>query len=277
MIVDMHANLLPDDQEAIEQMRHLGNVVADPARCTLSGTLERLDSYGIDQAVVWRIGRSASECRRNNDFVAAAAGRHPDRLIPFATVWPHDPDGAIREAARAVGEMGMRGIKLHPVLMEERTGDPGFLTVVECARELDVPFVTHVNLTVLGQLTPGGPYAAADRPRPEDRSPFAEPEGLSALLDAWDSPRVQAAHMGGLWLERVRSSNITFQTTGASRQVLQWAVDNVGADRIVFGADFPFYFVDDELLKVTSLEASQAEKEAILSGNALTRVLADPR
>ena len=277
MIIDMHANLLPDDPEAIEHMRRIGNVVADPARCTPAGTLERLDSYGIDQAVVWRIGRSAEECRRNNDFIADAAGRYPDRLIPFATVWPHDPDGASHEAERAVSELGMRGIKLHPVLMEEEIGAPGFLNVVDCARRLDVPFVTHVNLTVLGQLTPGGPYTAADRPRPEDRSRFAEPEGLSAVLDVWDSPRVQAAHMGGLWLEEVRSSTITFQTTGASRHVLQWAVDNLGADRIVFGADYPFYFVDDELLKVTALEASLADKEAILSGNALTRVLADPR
>lgn len=277
MIIDMHANLLPDDPEAIDQMRRIGNVVADPARCTLSGTVERLDSYGIDQAVVWRIGRSAGECRRNNNFVAAAAGRYPDRLIPFATVWPHDQDGAVHEAERAVSELGMRGIKLHPVLMKEEIGAPGFLTVVDCARQLDVPFVTHVDLTVLGQLTPGGPYTAADRPRPEDRSPFAEPEGLSGVLDLWDSPRVQAAHMGGLWLEEVRSSKITFQTTGASRHVLQWAVDNLGADRIVFGADYPFYFVDDELIKVTSLQASQAEKEAILSGNALTRVLAEPR
>lgn len=276
MIVDMHANLLPDDPEAIEQMRGIGNVVADPASCTLSGTLDRLDSHGIDRAVVWRIGRSAAECRRNNDFVAAAAARHPDRLIPFATVWPHDPDGGIREAERAVGELGMRGIKLHPVLMEEVIGGPGFLAVVECARRLDVPFVTHVNLTVLGQLTPGGPYTAADRPRPEDRSPFAEPEGLFPVVDVWDSPRVQAAHMGGLWLPDVRSSTITFQTTGASRHVLQWAVDNIGAERIVFGADYPFYFVDDELTKVTALDASAAEKDAILSGNALTRVLSDP-
>ena len=275
MIIDMHANLLPDDPEAIEHMRRIGNVVADPARCTITGTIERLDSYGIDQAVVWRIGRSAEECRRNNEFVSAAAAGHPGRLIPFATVWPHDPDGAVREAERAIRELGMRGIKLHPVLMEEKIGGPGFLAVVECARELDVPFVTHVNLTVLGQLTPGGPYTAADRPRPEDRSAFAEPEGLSRALEVWDSPRVQAAHMGGLWLEEVQASNITFQTTGASRHVLQWAVDHLGADRIVFGADYPFYFVDDELLKVTSLEASQAEKEAILSGNALTRVLAD--
>ena len=277
MIIDMHANLLPDDPEAIELMSRIGNVVADPALCTLSGTLDRLDTHGIDQAVVWRIGRSAAECRRNNDFVAAAAARHPDRLIPFATVWPHDPDAAVNEAERSVLELGMRGIKLHPVLMEEDIGGPGFLTVVECARQLDVPFVTHVNLTVLGQLTPGGPYTAADRPRPEDRSPFAEPQGLSSVLGVWDSPRVQAAHMGGLWLDEVRSSTITLQTTGASRHVLQWAVDNIGAERIVFGADYPFYFVDDELTKVNALEASRAEKEAILSGNALNRVLSDPR
>lgn len=276
MIIDMHANLLPDDPEAIENMRRIGNVVADPAQCTLSGTLDRLDNHGIDRAVVWRIGRSAAECRRNNDFVAAAATLHPDRLVPFATIWPHDPVGAISEAERAIRELGMKGIKLHPVLMEEQIGGPGFLTAVECARHLDVPFVTHVNLTVLGQLTPGGPYTTADRPRPEDRSPFAEPQGLSPVLEVWDSPRVQAAHMGGLWLPEVRSSSITFQTTGASRHVLQWAVDTIGAERIVFGADYPFYFVDDELAKVRALEVSRAEKEAILSGNALTRVLSAP-
>ena len=180
MIIDMHANLLPNDSDAIEEMRYIGNVVADPAQCTLSGTLKRLDAHDIDQAVVWRIGRSAEQCRRNNDFVADAASRHPDRLIPFATVWPHDTDEAIAECERSILELGMRGIKLHPVLTEEEIGASGFLTVVECARRLGVPFVTHVNLTVLGQLTPDGPYTQADRPRPEDRSRFAEPEGLLA-------------------------------------------------------------------------------------------------
>ena len=92
------------------------------------------------------------------------------------------------------------------------------------------------------------------------------------ILDVWDSPQVQAAHMGGLWLEAVRDSTITLQTTGASRHVLQWAVDTIGAERIVFGADYPFYFVDDELTKVNALAASDAEKEAILSGNARRRV-----
>ena len=95
MIIDMHANLLPNDSDAIEEMRYIGNVVADPAQCTLSGTLKRLDAHDIDQAVVWRIGRSAEQCRRNNDFVADAASRHPDRLIP-----PSRPSGRMTRTKR---------------------------------------------------------------------------------------------------------------------------------------------------------------------------------
>lgn len=274
MIIDMHASMIPDDGDVITARRRSRYLAADPAKTTLKPFLKRMDASCVDRSVVWWNGRSAEECRHNNDFIAEMASMHPDRLIPFATLWPHDVDAARQEAIRAITVLDMAGIKLHPIVLGIDIGDPAFLAVVELARDLSVPFVTHVDFTVPAQL--GKPELLDERAvAAPSEPPYASAAQMIGVKEVWDSPKVQAAHMGGLYLEEIRDSAITFQTTGALRDVIQWAVDAIGAERIVFGSDFPFFLVEDELAKVASLSVSEVDKAAILSGNALQRVLPD--
>nr|MDT0667805.1 amidohydrolase family protein [Micromonospora sp. DSM 115978] len=128
------------------------------------------------------------------------------------------------------------------------------LAVVDRAAELGVPFVCHVNGTYFAEIAAAAATGTAaggssyDGPiEPDEFSLMAHHTGVSdadlleTLAARYDSSRFQAAHMGGVHLPWAKDSNITFQTTGAGRKVLQWAVDTLGADRVVFGSDFPFF------------------------------------
>jgi predicted TIM-barrel fold metal-dependent hydrolase len=269
LIIDMHASLVPDDPEAIGVM--VGRVPT-PEACVPAETLRRMDANGVERAVVWKVGYNSEDCRRGNDFISAQRDAHPDRFIAFATVYPHEQDQALAELDRAVGELGMSGVKLHPNVMDIPLDHPGVAAVVRRVAELGLPFVTHVNGTRVRDLP-------ADLPDADDDDPGyratanARPELLAGLVAAYDSPRFQSAHMGGVALDWLGASTITFQTTGVDVRTIQWAVDNLGPERVVFGSDFPFFTVEDELKKIAELDVSDDDRARLLSGNALERVL----
>jgi uncharacterized protein len=87
-----------------------------------------------------------------NDAVLEAAAAHPDRLVAFCRVSPHD--GALREARRAL-DAGARGIKLHP--RAERFGmeEPVVAELVALAHERSLPVLIHAGrgIPALGQNT----------------------------------------------------------------------------------------------------------------------------
>jgi uncharacterized protein len=269
VIIDMHSSLIPDDAAALAAM---AGRVPTPELCVVDETLRRMDANGVQHSVVWQIGYDTGDCRRNNDFISEQAARHPDRFIPFATVYPYDLDQALAELDRAVEQLGMVGVKLHPNVMGIPIDHPGFVAVVRRVAELGLPFVTHVNGTRVGDL-PGDFPPVDDDDVAYRASDNARPERLRPAVAAYDSPRFQSAHMGGVALDWLGASNITFQTTGVDVRTIQWAVDQLGPERVVFGSDFPFFTVEDELKKIQQLDIDEAGRDRLLSGNALERVL----
>jgi predicted TIM-barrel fold metal-dependent hydrolase len=90
--------------------------------------------------------------RDANDAVLAAAAEHPDRLVAFCRVNPHD--GAVPEARRAL-DAGARGIKLHPRAEQFGMDAPAVRDLVALAHERRVPILIHAGrgIPALGRLT----------------------------------------------------------------------------------------------------------------------------
>jgi predicted TIM-barrel fold metal-dependent hydrolase len=87
-----------------------------------------------------------------NDAALAAAAAHPDRLVAFCRVSPHDD--AIAEARRAL-DAGARGIKLHPRAERFGMDEPVVAELVALAHERRVPVLIHAGrgIPALGQNT----------------------------------------------------------------------------------------------------------------------------
>ena len=78
-----------------------------------------------------------------NDLVAAQVAAHPERFIGWAGVSLLDPDSALAEATRALGELRMTGLSIIPFLdgvdVADQVHDPLWRLCVE----LDVPVWIH--------------------------------------------------------------------------------------------------------------------------------------
>src|SRR5690242_3919597 len=95
MIIDFHTHW-----GTVWEERHPG----DPAQW-----LAVLDSHGVNKAVLFGHA-SLIRCdryRQDNDRLAQLAALHPDRFVPFATVWPQTGKDALAEARRCLVDLGM--------------------------------------------------------------------------------------------------------------------------------------------------------------------------
>ena len=100
--------------------------------------------------------------RAANDGMAELVARHPQRFPAFVASLPYnDPDAAVRETRRAIGELGARGIQLFSNVLGKPVVAPELLPLFETMAEYDLPIWLH-------------PYRGANMPdyRSEERSQF---------------------------------------------------------------------------------------------------------
>jgi predicted TIM-barrel fold metal-dependent hydrolase len=111
-----------------------------------------LDRAGIDKAVVMPIAPHGT-----NDEVARCVEQAPDRLIGFASVTPNmlgmrtsraDP---LSELDRAVNSLGLKGLKLHPVIQGFAIDDPSIAPVVDAAGSLGIPVLVHTGIAFVAR------------------------------------------------------------------------------------------------------------------------------
>ena len=71
---------------------------------------------------------------------------------------------------------------------------------------------------------------------------------------------VKKAHHGNLWVDTSSAMSIT-------PRLIEYAVDQIGADRIVFGSDTPVYFAAMQKARIAYAEISDGAKQKILYEN----------
>ncbi len=248
MIIDAHTHVFPSDV-ADDRARYLQR---DPAFATLYGSpkarvatadelLASMDEAGVDTSLA--LGFAWSDpalCAQGNDALLEAAARYGRRIIPFATVWPAQPQSAYREAERCA-RAGCRGLgELRP---RADGGAPGYTldggpaaeALAAAARDFDLTLLFHVSEPV-GHSYPG-----------KEGLPIGE---LLAFVQRYPGVRVVAAHWGGglpfyALMPEVRSAlaSTWFDTAATpllyTSEVFAAGAALAGAERVLFGSDFP--------------------------------------
>ena len=241
MIVDAHVHVLPP---ALRQ-RRAEIALAEPwfAACheggrviaTVGELLAAMDASGVDRAVCfgWPFA-DPSLCAESNDHLAEAMASHPDRLIGFGCVNPAAPGAA--DELRRCADLGLRGIgELNCDAQGFTLDDPRTDEAVAISVELGLPWTLHASEPV-GHDYPGKGTVTPDR--------------LAAFAMRHPELRLICAHLGGglpffahmpevaqlcrrLWFDTAAGPFL--YEPSAYRAV----VDLVGADRLLFGSDYP--------------------------------------
>ena len=234
--------------------------------------LQTMDEQNVERAIVLPInypdyfpleGRERGDwLRANNDRQAAIACESDGRLVCFADCAVDGPYGhpprSVDELKRAVSDLALTGLKIHPYNLKAAAHDPRLLPWIDAAADLGVPIIFHSN--------PSGYDADFHGSAPSSIYRAVYGRDLTYAI----------AHMGGVThLETLAGGGYV----GISGTLL-WLADlygipfcerllrRIGIDRLLFGTDYPVYRYEAYCDVLDSMEFSREEVEKIAHSNA---------
>jgi predicted TIM-barrel fold metal-dependent hydrolase len=253
MVIDFHAHIYPD-KIAAKAIENIGAFYTIPIQC--DGTVRGLlagPERAIDRFVVFSAAAAPGQVVSINNYIASVCGEHPE-LIGFGTLHP-DLENPAAEIERLMG-LGLKGIKFHPDMQRFNIDDKKMMDLYALL-EGRLPVVFHT-----------GDY----------RYGYSHPARLAKVLDAVPKLLAVAAHFGGwsvfdLALEYFQqrfcyfdvSSSIPFLGKKRAAELIRI----YGAERFLFGSDYPMWDPARCLEEFCELDLSDDERTLILGGNAL--------
>ena len=211
-----------------------------------------LDEAGIQRAIVMTYVDAPGDFGAYDpiDFVARAVRQFPERLWGFARLDPGRGRAAHELLARSIGELGFKGLKLHPFGYRLPPDGDETVELVRVATSFGAPVLLHCG--------------------DED---YTRPLELGRLARRCPEAKLIFGHMGGCF--HVRDAiqvakvcpNVVLETSGMPYPgPISEAVRELGPERVLFASDGPGCDPRLELLKV---------ERSGLKGSALTRVLGE--
>jgi predicted TIM-barrel fold metal-dependent hydrolase len=203
-----------------------------------------------------------------NDYTAEIVKRYPDRFLGFASVDPHKGKAAVNEMERSVKELGLRGLKLHPISQAFFPNDTRFYPLWEKCAELGVPVLFHSGQTAVGAGLPGGGGL---------KIKYAQPIHMDDVAADFPELNVIMAHPGVPWQEEqlsiaLHKPNVYIDLSGWSpkyfRPILVQYANSLLQNKVLFGSDFPALTPQRWLGDFENLELKPEVRQKILLDNA---------
>ncbi len=228
--------------------------------------LHDMDAAGIDHAVIMGFGwTDRAIAREANDYLLSAQRANPDRITAFCSVNPAWGAPAVSEAKRCI-DLGMRGIgELHADTQGFNLDDCETLgPVMAVLQDAGLPINVHASEPV-GHQYPG--------------KGTTTPEQLLRFASAFPDNRIVMAHLGGglpfyAAMPEVCAAlaNVWFDTAAIPYlyrpDAVVAAAITAGADRILFGSDYPLLKQRRVIDHVTSAPLTGEQHDKILGANA---------
>ena len=226
-----------------------------------AGTPEDLlsvcDRSPITHFIVHSVATTAHSVPTINTFIAEQCAQHPE-FIGFGTMHP-DFEDKEAEVERAIS-LGLHGFKLHPDTQEVNMDDPRLMEFYEIIAGR-VPLVAHT-----------GDY----------RHDFSNPRRLVHILETFPDLVVNAAHLGGwsiydvgydiLHEKLLNAERLYVDASSAfafvGRRHMRELIRMWGADRVMFGSDYPMWDPVSELNEMMHCDLTDDELELVLWRNA---------
>jgi predicted TIM-barrel fold metal-dependent hydrolase len=215
--------------------------------------LASMDRLGIERTVV-----IAGPPYAPNHWLLGQAAAASARLVPVTTL-PRVPEGsdeaAWADAFRALGRDGARGFKIHPNADGLPADHAAYRALFAVADELGKFVILHTGcFAVLGYK----------HLRPADAREFAP------LFARHPSVRVCLAHMNRdrpdeAWALMREFPQLVTDTSWQPVEAVRRAVDEVGAERVLLGSDWPLLHSDlqGEAVRIVEAALTGAAREQV--------------
>jgi hypothetical protein len=221
---------------------------------TPESMLRVMDRCGVRMAVVSSTRAISTDSAGGNAEVAAMARAWPDRFAGYAVFSPHQP-GSLEDVERTLDLPSFVGIKIHPDVQAYSVSGPLYNPVWALARRRGVPILTHTFVD----------------------SAFSDPLQFGPIAAEWPDVVILLGHSGVTGEGHRRAiamaqahPNLYLELCGSFTTGL-WIrrmVEAVGAERVLYGSDFPFIELRYGLGRVAFAGLTPAEEELVLGRNA---------
>ena len=236
---------------------HLAGLQGTPAE-RVDFILQHADRMGVERLMLCmglklNPDPSPDQLIADNDAVLDAIQYAPKRTFGFVYLNPKYAVASLNELDRCVKNGPMVGVKLWIAL---RCNHPDLDAIVHRASQLGVPILQHVY----------------DRTQ-ENKPGESLSSDLSELAARHPAATFIAAHAGNDWEQGIReirkNENVYAEICGsdATAGIVEMAVRELGAERVIYGSDLPGRSLASQIGKVTGANLSDADKSMILKGN----------
>lgn len=218
-------------------------------------TLRRVGGEaGIDRYLIFSVATKPSQTASINQFIAEEVKENPDLFIGLGTLHPDSED--IAGDLRHLQELGLKGVKLHPDIQGFKIDDYRCLKIYELC-EGKLPILFHTG---------------------DSRYDFSNPNRMKPILEIYRNLTVIGAHFGGysVWKQAAEELagypnfyvDCSSSLFALSPEEAKAIIRRYGADRVLFGTDYPMWSPKEELERLFAIGLEDAELELILHGNA---------
>ena len=248
--IDFHTHVYPDAiaAKAADSVREFYDGEGNP---TIHGTTKSLlelgSKAGVDRFVILPVALRPDRARHINDFILEQVEQQP-RFIGFGTI--HAAMENIIDEVDYIREKGLHGIKMHPDSQVFNIDDPRLLPVYEHIQG-KLPVMLHMG---------------------DKRYDYSHPARLRRVLELFPRLQVIAAHFGSYQIHREAytqlkdkdcffdvSSSLMFMDEGVAENY----VNQYGAERFVYGSDFPMWDPVVEMERFLRLKLTEDQFEQI--------------
>ncbi len=313
MIIDWHSHIYTPEEAADDLRTYDGK--SGPSwgergcPMVLENFIRAHKENNIDVSVVTnaahylkgkRDDEELSSVRAWTDYAAKVQSDHKGMLYSFATILPCGGPAMIKEAERAIRELGLKGIFIHSSHKGHYPDDDEARPFWELVQDLDVPVMIHPPHIGFGEERMNTYRLSSSIGRPFDLCLALGRMIVRGVLEDFPRLKIVASHGGGgicetisrmdyayelqdeafflgsykpmrikhapsHYLKKLYLDTVTYNPP-AVRMVLDW----VGPDHVLYGSDAPpLTSLKPRAIKlIKDLDIAETDRAKIFAGNA---------
>lgn len=259
MIIDAHTHVWPDKIAGPALTSNPVPGLEARGDGTVGGLMADMEASGVDVSCCLAIANQARQVDRVNEFATSLAG---PRRLPFGTV---HVDLTVEENLDSLRRHGITRVKIHPLFQDYALDHPRMWELFE-AFGSDIAVIAHVG--------EGGDVR---------RNALSSPRMIRDIATQFPDLRLMACHFGGYKIlddaeEMLDGADVVLETSWPpSLATLQpdrvkRLIKRHGAERVVFGSDWPMTSPSDEIRAIEALGLTDDETSWVLGGT-ISRLL----
>lgn len=272
MLIDWHSHHTPPEVvKEFEKLTGSAPRMDKHDSPDFSERIREMDAAGLDIQLVCQgagicadplpANQAMEMVRRSNDLIAERIDRYPDRLLGVIAVSMKNIEGSVKEVERMAAK-GFRAVLIYPradgeVVVDSPEADPLFAKIAELGLPIFLHGVASSSDPSLKRLEDEGAGVTYSVIADASVSECVVRMIASGLFDRHQSLKIVIRSGGGglplllhrlFWKHKgpkgerryldILLDHFLIDTAGVNARTLQFLIDTVGEERIVFGSDY---------------------------------------